>query len=89
VLLVKDEEDQFDLSLENEEVLHRVNQKGNILQAISRKRTNWIGLILRRNCLLKHVIEGKILGRIKVIVNRGRRHKQLQNDLEKTREYWK
>jgi uncharacterized protein CbrC (UPF0167 family) len=24
-----------------------------------------------------------------VIVNRGRRHKQLQNDLEKTREYWK
>jgi hypothetical protein len=25
---------------------------------------NWIGHILRRNCLLKHVIEGKVEGRI-------------------------
>ena len=60
VFLVKDEEDHFDLSSENEEVLHTVNQKKNILQAISRKRANWIGHILSRNCLLKHVIEGKI-----------------------------
>jgi hypothetical protein len=27
---------------------------------VKRKETNWIGYILRRNCLLKHVIEGKI-----------------------------
>jgi hypothetical protein len=25
---------------------------------------NWIGHILRRNCVLKHVIEGKLEGRI-------------------------
>jgi hypothetical protein len=25
---------------------------------------NWIGLILRRNCLVKHVVEGKIEDRI-------------------------
>jgi hypothetical protein len=27
---------------------------------------NWIGHILRRNCLLKHVIEGKLEGRIEM-----------------------
>ena len=69
----------------NEEVLLRVNQKGNILQAISRKKANWIGDILRRNCLLKHVIEGKIEGRIEVTVRSGGRHKQLQDDLTEKR----
>jgi hypothetical protein len=39
---------------------------------------------LRRNCLLKHVIEGKIDG-----TRRGRRCKQLFDNLEKTRGYWK
>jgi len=32
----------------------------NILQAINRKKTYWIGNNLRRNCLLKHVFGGKI-----------------------------
>jgi len=36
---------------------------GNILQTIKRRKANWIGHILLRNCLLKHVIEGKIRGR--------------------------
>jgi hypothetical protein len=27
--------------------------------SITRRKLNWIGYILRRNCLLKHVIEGK------------------------------
>jgi hypothetical protein len=26
------------------------------------RKANWIGHILRRNCLLKHVIEGKLEG---------------------------
>jgi hypothetical protein len=30
-------------------------------------KANWIVHILRRNCLLKHVIEGKIEGGIEVI----------------------
>jgi hypothetical protein len=38
-------------------------------------------LVLRRNCLLKEVIEGKIKGRIEVTRRRGRRRKQLMNDL--------
>jgi hypothetical protein len=31
--------------------------------SLKRSRSNWIGYILRRNGLLKHVIEGKIEGR--------------------------
>jgi hypothetical protein len=39
------------------EVLHRVNEGKNILHTIKKKKANCIGHILRRNCLLKHVIE--------------------------------
>jgi hypothetical protein len=46
------------------EVLRRVKEEMNMLQEIKRRKANWIGHILRRNCLLKHVIEGKIEGRI-------------------------
>jgi hypothetical protein len=34
-----------------------------IVQTIRRRKANWIGHILCRNCLLKHVIEGKMEGR--------------------------
>ena len=46
----------------NEEVLLRVEEQRNILHEISKRKANWIGHILRRNCLLKQVIEGKIKG---------------------------
>jgi hypothetical protein len=42
------------------EVLKRVKEETRILHTIKRKKANWIGHILRRNCLLKHIIEGKI-----------------------------
>jgi hypothetical protein len=44
------------------EVLLRVKEKRNILHEISKWKANWIGHILRRNCLLQRVIEGKIKG---------------------------
>jgi hypothetical protein len=47
----------------DEEVLHRVKEERNILQIMERKDVNWIGHILRRNCLLKHATEGTIEGR--------------------------
>jgi hypothetical protein len=50
---------------------------------------NWLGHILRRNCLLKHVIEGKLEGRIKMTGRRGRKRKQLLDDLNGNRRYWK
>ena len=43
-------------------MLLRVNEQRNILQEIRKRKANWIGNILRRNCLLKQVIEGKIKG---------------------------
>jgi len=46
----------------NEEVLLRVEKQRNILHEISKRKANWIGQILRRNCLLQRVIEGKIRG---------------------------
>jgi hypothetical protein len=49
----------------NEEVLLRVNEQRNILHEIRKRKANWIGHILRRNCLLKEVIEGTIQGQIK------------------------
>ena len=46
----------------NEEVLLRVNEQRNILHEIRKQKANSIGHILRRNCLLQQVIEGKIKG---------------------------
>ena len=48
----------------NEEVLHGVKEEKNILHTIQQRQANCFGHILSRNCLLKHVIEGKIEGRI-------------------------
>jgi hypothetical protein len=69
----------------NEAVLYRVKEEWNILHTIRRRKANWIGHQLRRNCLLKHIIEGKIRGTRR----RGRRHKQLLDDLKEARRYWK
>ena len=69
----------------NEEVLLPVNEQRNILHAIRKRKSNWIGHILRRNCLLKQVIEGKIKGEIEVTRRRGRRRKELLDDLKDRR----
>jgi hypothetical protein len=39
--------------------------------------------------LLKHVIKGKLEGRIEMTGRRGRRRKQLLDDFEEKRRYWK
>jgi hypothetical protein len=46
----------------NGEVLLRAKEQRNILHETSKRKANWIGRILRRNCLLQRVIEGKIKG---------------------------
>ena len=48
-----------------EELLLRVNEQRNNLHKIIKWKANWIGHILRRNCLLKQVIERKIKGEMK------------------------
>jgi len=72
----------------NEIVLLRVNEQRNILREIRKRKANWIGHILRRNCLLKQVIEGKIKGEIEVARRRGRRRKKLLDDLKDRRGYY-
>jgi hypothetical protein len=43
-------------------LLRAKEEEENILHRIKRRKDNWIGHFLCRNCLLKHVIEGKIEG---------------------------
>ena len=67
----------------NEEVLLRVKEERNILHEIRKWKANWIGHILRRNCLLQRVIEGKT----EVTGRRGRRRRKLLDDLKERRGY--
>jgi hypothetical protein len=67
----------------NEAVLQRVKKERNILRTIRRRKANWVGHILRRNCLLSHIIEGRIIGTRR----RGRRRKKLLDDLKEARRY--
>ena len=70
--------------VKNKVAIHRVNEERIVLRTVKRRRPNCICYILRLNCLLRHVIEGNV----ERAERRGRRHKQLLNDLKETR-YWK
>ena len=63
-------------------MLLRVNEQRNIQHETRKRKANWIGHILRRNCLLKQVIEGKIKGEMEVTRRRGRRRRKLLDDLK-------
>ena len=71
----------------NEGVLLRVTEQRNILHEIRKRKANWIGHILRRNCLIKQVIEGKIKGEMEGARRRGRIGKKLLDDLKDRRGY--
>jgi hypothetical protein len=62
-------------------------EQRNILLEIRRRKENWIGHILRRNCLLQRVTEGKVKGGIEVTGRRGRRPRKLLDDLKEMRGY--
>jgi len=69
----------------NEEMLQRVKEDRNIPHTTKRRKANWIGHILGRNCLLKHVVEGKMEVRIGVKGIRGRRRKEPLDELKERR----
>jgi hypothetical protein len=50
-----------------------------------RRKANWIGHVFRRNCLLKHVTEGKT----EETKRRRRRRKKLLDNCKETGRYWK
>ena len=69
----------------NEEVLKRIGEKRTLLNTVLRRKTNWIGHLLRRNCLLRDAIKGEMtemkgVGRI--------RRRQLLDDLRNRKRYW-
>ena len=71
----------------SEDVLLRVKEQRNILYEIRKRKANWIGHILRRNCLLQRVIEEKIQGGTEVTGRQGRRRRKLLDELKKMRGY--
>jgi len=73
--------------VKNEDVLLRVNEQRNILHEIRKWKAIWMGHILRRNCLLKQVIEGKLKGDMEVTRRQGRRRKKLLDGLKDRRGY--
>jgi hypothetical protein len=85
-VVLKNEISWTDL-VKNGEVLLRVKRDVNILNTIKGRRegrkANWIGHILRSNCLIKHLIQGKI----ERTRRQGRRHQQLLNGLKEKRRY--
>jgi hypothetical protein len=58
-MLEKDREGSWTGRVRKEE-LHRYEEERNIVHTVKRRKGNCIGHILRRICLLRHVIEGKI-----------------------------
>ena len=76
--------------VKNEKVLQIVKDETDMQHTLKIERANWIGHILRMNCPLKHIIEGKIEERREVTEIREMRCKQLLFDegYEKRR-YWK
>ena len=51
---------KIDIVRKAEEVLQTVKEERNILHTIKRSKAKWLSHILHSNCLLKHVIKGKI-----------------------------
>jgi hypothetical protein len=69
------------------EALHTVKKEIKVLHTTKRRKSNWIGHILRRNCLLKHTVDEKREGGTEVKRRQGRKYKQLLNDIKQRRGY--
>jgi hypothetical protein len=68
--------------------LLRAKEQRNILHEIRKRKANWIGHILCRNCLQQRVIKGKIQGGgIEVTGRQGRRRRKLLDNLKERRGY--
>jgi hypothetical protein len=67
----------------NKDVLHSVKEERSVLHTMKRRKANWIGHVSHRNCLLKQVAERKKEG-----TRRGRRYREILNDVKEKRKYW-
>ena len=66
MVLEKDGEDHVDRERVKRRSITQSEGERNILHTINRRKGNWIGHILCRICLLKHVNEGEIQGMLEV-----------------------
>jgi hypothetical protein len=74
--------------VKNKVVLQRWKDGSKVPYKMQWRKANWVGHILRNNCLLEYVTEGKMEVKFGT-GRRGRRHKPLLHDLKETRCYWK
>ena len=70
--------------MRNEEVLHRL-KVGGVICTYTKKKANWIGHVLRRNCLLNTLMKERDKGGSR----RRRRNDQLIEGLKDNRRHWK
>ncbi|WP_410967417.1 hypothetical protein, partial [Salmonella sp. SAL04191] len=68
--------------IRNEDVLQRIGESRKLIGKIRRRKANWVGHHLRRECMIKEVIEGKLEGRRAM----GRKRFQLIDELRKNKE---
>ena len=68
----------------NEQVFERIGEKRTLLNNVLGSKVNWIGHIVRINCLLHEAIEEQMT-EVKGV---GRRKTQLHNVLRNRRKYW-
>jgi hypothetical protein len=66
----------------NKDVLHRVKSERDVLHTIKMRKADWVGHMLRRNCLLKHVTESKMEVTTEMTGTQGRRCKQRLDNLK-------
>ena len=64
----------------------RKRRENKIVRKLKSRKDSWIGHILRRNCLLKHVVKGKIERNIEW---KRRRREQLLDEFKETKGHWK
>jgi hypothetical protein len=86
-LILSKEKISWTAHVRNEAVLLRVKEQRNILHEIHKRKANWIGHSLRRNCLLLQVTEGKTQGGIEVTGRQGGRRRKLLDGLKERRGY--
>jgi hypothetical protein len=72
---------------ESKRVCFRIGLQYLELHEISKRKANWIGRILRRNCLLQQVIKRKMKGGIEVTGRQGRKRTKLLDDRKERRGY--
>lgn len=63
MVMEKNEEANKMIRIRHYEVLRRIGQERSIMKMIKKRKTSWKGYVLRMNCLLQRIMEGKVEGK--------------------------